>query len=374
MILTPTRHADPRMAEIADKVERGERLTLEDGVYLYQSDDILTLGQLANLANMRKNGNKVYFIENMSLYFTNVCEAHCAFCSFRRDADAEGAYTLSGEEMIAYVDQHIHPEVREFHIVGGHNPNVPFQYYVDSLKTLKERYPQVTLKAYTAAEIDFFTRISGLSIKEVLTTLVDAGLESLTGGGAEILSDEYRKKMRVDKAGVDRYLEVHRTAHQLGIKTHTTMLYGSIETHEDRIRHLIKVRELQDETNGFLVFIPLSMQPKSPKAGIKRRNSAYEDLKTIAISRLMLDNIQHIKAYFINIGTQLTQMALTFGASDAHGTIVKERISHAAGALTPEGLTRDELIWLIQGAGRIPVERDTFYNEIKVYEPKSNKK
>ncbi|MGZ9585346.1 aminofutalosine synthase MqnE [Paenibacillus marinisediminis] len=368
MITNWTRHADARMAEIAEKVERGERLTLEDGVYLYQSDDILTLGQLANLANMRKNGKNVYFIENMSLYFTNVCEAHCAFCNFRKDEGEEGAYTLSGDEMIAFVDQHIHPGVREFHIVGGHNPHVPFQYYVDSLRALKERYPNVTLKAYTAAEIDFFTRISGLSIEEVLRQLIDAGLESLTGGGAEILSDEYRKKMRVEKAGVERYLEVHHTAHKLGMKTHTTMLYGAIETHEDRVRHMIKIRELQDETNGFLVFIPLSMQPKSQKASIKRRNSAYEDLKTIAISRLMLDNIPHIKAYFINIGTQLTQMALTFGASDVHGTIVKERISHAAGALTPEGLTRDELIWLVKGAGRTPIERDTFYNVIEVYE------
>jgi aminodeoxyfutalosine synthase len=368
MTTVMTRHADPRMAEIADKVERGERLTLEDGVYLYETDDLLTLGQLANLANMRKNGKNVYFIENMSLYFTNVCEAHCAFCNFRKDQGDEGAYTLSGQEMIDFVEQHIHPGVREFHIVGGHNPHVPFSYYVDSLRALNEKYPDVTLKAYTAAEIDFFTRISGLSIEEVLKELMNAGLESLTGGGAEILSDEYRKKMRVEKAGVERYLEVHRTAHQLGMKTHTTMLYGAIESHEDRIRHMISIRELQDETNGFQVFIPLSMQPKSPKASIKRRNSAYEDLKTIAISRLMLDNIQHIKAYFINIGTQLTQVALTFGASDVHGTLVKERISHAAGALTPEGLTRDELVWLIKGAGRTPIERDTFYNPIKIYE------
>lgn len=365
-IITP--QTDTRMAEIVHKVRTGERLSIEDGVYLYESDDILTIGQMANEANLRKNGKKVYFIENMSLYFTNVCEAHCAFCNFRKDEGEEGSYTLSGQEMVDYVQQHYHPGVREFHIVGGHNNNVPFQYYVDSLQALKEAFPDVVLKAYTAAEIDFFTRISGLNIEQVLTKLREAGLQSLTGGGAEILSDEYRKKMRVDKANVDRYLEVHRTAHNMGMRTHTTMLYGSIESYEDRVRHMVQIRELQDETNGFLVFIPLSMQPKSKNASIMRRNSAYEDLKTIAISRLMLDNIDHIKAYFINIGTQLTQMALTFGASDAHGTIIKERISHAAGALTPEGLTRKELIWLIKGAGRIPVERDTFYNEIKVYE------
>ncbi|MFX3645932.1 MAG: aminofutalosine synthase MqnE [Paenibacillus sp.] len=365
-LVTP--FTDKRMAEIVEKVQNGVRLSVEDGVYLYETDDLLTLGQLANEANLRKNGKKVYFIENMSLYFTNVCEAHCAFCNFRKDQGEEGSYTLSGQEMIDYVEQHIHPGVREFHIVGGHNNHVPFQYYVDSLRALNEKYPDVTLKAYTAAEIDFFTRISGLSIREVLQELQKAGLKTLTGGGAEILSDEYRKKMRVDKANVDRYLEVHRTAHNLGMRTHTTMLYGSIESYEDRVNHMVQIRELQDETNGFMVFIPLSMQPKSKNASIMRRNSAYEDLKTIAISRLMLDNIDHIKAYFINIGPQLAQVALGFGASDAHGTIVRERISHAAGALTPEGLTRKELIWLIKGAGRIPVERDTFYNEIQVYE------
>lgn len=368
MFTTVTPNTDQQMQEIVQKVQNGERLTLEDGVYLYQSSDLLTIGQLANQVNMRKNGDKVYFIENMSLYFTNVCESYCAFCNFRKDQGEEGAYTLSGDEMVAYVNQHIHPGIREFHIVGGHNPHVPFQYYVDSIKALNDNFPEVTLKAYTAAEIEFFTRISGLSTKEVLTELQKAGLKSLTGGGAEILSDQYRAKMKVDKANVDQYLDVHRTAHQMGMKTHTTMLYGSIESHEDRIRHMLQIRDLQDETGGFMVFIPLSMQPRNKNAGIMRRNSAYEDLKTIAISRLMLDNIQHIKAYFINIGVQLTQVALSFGASDVHGTIIKERISHAAGALTPEGLTRKELIWLIKGAGRIPVERDTFYNEIQIYE------
>lgn len=365
-VIIPTENT--QMQAIAEKVRTGQRLTREDGIFLYQSDDLLTIGQLANEVNLRKNGRKVYFIENMSLYFTNVCEAHCAFCNFRRDQGEEGSYTLSGDQMIEYVEQHIHPGVREFHIVGGHNNHVPFQYYVDSLAALHKKYPDVTLKAYTAAEIDFFSRLSGLSYREVLEQLMAVGLKSLTGGGAEILADEYRRKMKVDKANVDQYLQVHRTAHELGLRTHTTMLYGSVEKKEDRIDHMIKIRELQDETNGFLVFIPLSMQPISPRAGIRRRNSAFEDLKTIAISRLMLDNFQHIKAYFINIGTQLTQVSLTMGASDVHGTLVKERISHAAGALTPEGITREDLIWLVKGAGRIPVERDTFYNEIKIYE------
>jgi aminodeoxyfutalosine synthase len=358
---------EKRMAEIKEKVDHGIRLNAEDGLFLYQSNDLLTIGLMANQVNLRLNANRVYFIENMSLYFTNICEAHCAFCNFRKDEGEEGSYTLSGLQMIEYVEQHYHPGIREFHIVGGHNPHVPFQYYIDSIKALHERFPEVTLKAYTAAEIDFFSRISGLSYKEVIQELVKVGLGTLTGGGAEILSDQYRQKMRVEKADVSQYLDVHRTAHQLGLRTHTTMLYGSIETHEQRIDHMVKVRELQDETNGFMVFIPLSMQPISPKAGIRRRNSAFEDLKTIAISRLMLDNFQHIKAYFINIGTQLTQVSLTMGANDVHGTLVREQISHAAGALTPAGITREDLIWLVKGAGKIPVERDTFYNEIKVF-------
>lgn len=364
-IVIPT--PDKRMAEIAEKVRYGQRLTLEDGKFLYESDDILTIGQLANEANLRKNGKKVYFIENMTLYFTNVCEARCAFCNYRKDEGDEGAFTFTGEQMIEYVEQHMTPGVREFHITGGHNPHVPFEYYIDCIKALKAKYPHVTIKAYTAAEIDFFSRISGFSYNEVLMRLMDAGLDTMPGGGAEILSDHYRQTMHVDKANLDQWLEVHRTAHKLGMKTHATMLYGSIETPEERLRHMIYLRELQDETNGFLVFIPLAVQPVNKNAGIKRRTSAFDDLRTIAISRLMVDNFPHIKAYFINIGVQLTQMALAFGASDVHGTLVRERISHAAGATTPAGLTRDELVWLVKGAGRTPVERDTFYKEIQVY-------
>ncbi|MEB3100480.1 aminofutalosine synthase MqnE [Ferviditalea candida] len=358
---------DKRMAEIAEKVENGMRLSKEDGIYLYESEDLLTIGQLANKVNLRKNGKKVYFVENMSLYFTNVCEAHCAFCHFRRDPGEEGAYTLTPEEVIEYVQQHYHPGMREFHITGGHNHTVPFQYYVDAIRNLKEHYPDVTIKAFTGAEIDFFSRISGLSYKEVLQELMKVGLATLPGGGAEILSERYREKMGVGKATSDQWLEVHRIAHGLGMKTHATMLYGSIETLEERIQHMIYLRELQDETGGFLVFIPNAVQPAKKSASIKRHVTAIDNLKTIAISRLMLDNFPHVKAYFINLGVQLTQLALSFGASDVHGTIVQERISHAAAALSPEGMTKDELIWLVKSANRTPVERDTFYKEIKVY-------
>lgn len=356
------------MQEIVEKVRSGERLTIEDGLYLYETPDILTVAQLANEVNLSKNGNYVYFIENMYINPTNVCEANCRFCGFRRSSGEEGAYTMNEEELLQYVKERWNDNIREFHIVGGHNNEVPFDYYVNTIKILKEHYPQCTIKAYTAAEIEFFSRLSGMSIEDVLKTLIDAGLETLPGGGAEILSERYREKMSPDKASTQMWLNVHETAHHLGLKTHATMLYGSIETYEERLIHMDLLRKLQDKTNGFMVFIPLAVQPKSVNAGLKRRTSAYDDLRTIAISRLMLDNFPHIKAYWINIGVQLTQMSLAFGSSDIHGTIVEERVSHSVGALTSQGITREELIHLIKTAGKIPVERDTFYNVIRVYE------
>ncbi|WP_124726678.1 aminofutalosine synthase MqnE [Staphylospora marina] len=362
-----TTPADRRIAEIAEKVRAGQRLTLEDGLALYESEDLLTVAQLANEVNLRKNGNRVYFIQNMYINPTNVCEAKCAFCGFRRDPGEEGAYTMSTQELLEYVNQRYYDGIREFHIVGGHNHVVGFDWYLETISTLKKHFPHVTIKAYTAAEIEFFSRITGRSFEAVLKELIDAGLDTLPGGGAEILTERYRLKMSPDKASTDDWLEVHRIAHKLGLKTHATMLYGSIETKEERLIHMLRLRELQDETGGFMVFIPLAVQPKSVRASIKRRTTAMDDMKTMAISRLMLDNFPHIKAYFINIGTQLAQLSMHFGASDLHGTLIEERISHAAGALTQQALTKDELIWLIKGANRIPVERDTFYNVIEEY-------
>ncbi|MBE3595703.1 MAG: aminofutalosine synthase MqnE [Hydrogenibacillus sp.] len=361
---------DPELEPIVDKVLSGRRLTLEDGLVLYRTPDLLTVARLADRVNRKFNGDRAYFIENMYINPTNICEANCAFCGFKRNPGENGAYTMYPEDVLQYVAERMNPNIREFHIVGGHNHLEPFDYYLNIVRTLKEHYPHVTIKAYTAAEIVFFSKISGRSIEDVLRALIDAGLETLPGGGAEILSERYRLKMSPDKATTEEWLNVHRTAHRLGLKTHATMLYGSpIETLEERLTHMILIRELQDETNGFLVFIPLAMQPRSVTASIKKRTSAYDDLRTIAVSRLMLDNIPHIKSYWINIGTQLAQLSLTFGASDLHGTLVEERISHAVGALTQAGLTRDELVWLIQGAGKIPVERDTFYNVVRVYDP-----
>ncbi|GAF64914.1 radical SAM protein [Bacillus sp. TS-2] len=359
--------SDNNLQNIAEKVSNGERLTIEDGLYLYETPDLLGVAQLANQVNLKKNGNHVYFIENMYINPTNVCEANCSFCGFKRKAGQDGAYTMHEEELLEYVSKRWSDGIREFHIVGGHNTDVPFDYYLNTIRTLKKHYPNVTVKAYTGAEIEFFSRISGLSMKEVLQELMKAGLDTLPGGGAEILTERYRAKMSPDKASTDQWLEAHEIAHNLGLKTHATMLYGSIESTEERLIHMDRVRQLQDRTNGYMVFIPLAMQPRSVKASIKRRTSAYDDMRTIAISRLMLDNFAHIKAYWINIGVQLTQMALSFGSSDIHGTLIEERISHSVGALTSSGITRDELIHLIKSANKIPVERDTFYNVIKTY-------
>lgn len=359
---------DKALYPIVEKVRNRERLSIEDGLKLYNSSDILTIAQLANERNIEKNGYNAYFIQNLYINPTNVCEANCKFCGYRRSPGEEGAYTMSMDQLLQYVGERFNENIREFHIVGGHNNTVNFSYYVDTIKTLKQNYPQVTIKAYTSAEIIFFSQISGLSTEEVLKILMDAGLETLPGGGAEILTERYRLKMSPEKATTQEWLDTHELAHSIGLKTHATMLYGSIETYEERLIHMSLLRELQDKHNGFLVFIPLAMQPKKTSASIKMRTSAYDDLKTVAISRLMLDNFDHIKSYWINIGTQLTQMSLSFGASDVHGTLVEERISHSVGALTQSGLTRDELIWLIKEANKIPVERDTFYNTIKVFE------
>ncbi|MCD8500461.1 MAG: aminofutalosine synthase MqnE [Bacillaceae bacterium] len=356
-----------KLKSIAEKVYLGERLSIDEGAFMYETDDILTLGQLANFVNSKINKGNVYFIENMYINPTNICEANCRFCHFKRQNGEQGAYTMSTNQLLEYVEQRWNDNIREFHVVGGHNPHVNFDYYVTTVKTLKQHYPNCTIKAYTAAEIEFFSRLSGLSIKGVMKELMNAGLSTLTGGGAEILTERYRLKMSPDKATTKQWLDIHEAAHQLGLKTHATMLYGSIETKEERLIHMDRLRQLQDKTKGFMAFIPLAIQPKTKNASIMRRTSAYDDLRTIAISRLMLDNFDHIKAYWINIGIPTTQMALAFGSSDIHGTLVEERISHSAGATTSLGLTRQELIHLIKGANKKPVERDTFYHTIKEY-------
>lgn len=358
---------DKSLITIAKKINNSERLSLEDGITLYQSNDLHTIANLANKVNQKINGDNVYFIDTMYINPTNVCEARCEFCGYRRDLGEEGSYTMNKDELLDYVGKRFNENIREFHITGGHNSYENFDYYVNTIKTLKEHYPDVTIKAYDGAEIVFLSKISGLSVEKVLKILIDAGVETLPGGGAEILVEDYRKKLSPDKATSDEWLNAHETAHKMGLKTHSTMLYGSIETIENRITHMLRLRELQDKYHGFQVFIPLALQPKKKTASLKMRTSAFDDLKTIAISRLMLDNFPHIKAYWIDIGPQLTQVALHYGASDVHGTIVEERISHAVAATTSAGLSREEIIWLIKTSNKTPIERDTFYNVIKTF-------
>ena len=368
-MLTAQHRIDPGLQEIVEKVEAGERLTFEDGLRLFQSPDLTTLGQLADLVNRRKNGLYVYFNQNRHINPTNICAFHCNFCSFRRDGDEPDAYAWSPEQIVDRIRPWYREEITEFHIVGGLHPEWPFERYEGILRALKEAFPRVHLKAFTAVEIDFLARLSGLSHREVLVRLRDAGLDSMPGGGAEIFHPEVRRRICPEKADAETWLAIHRTAHELGIRTNATMLFGHIEGYEHRVDHLLRLRQLQDETGGFQTFIPLVFHDENNYLGRRvRRTSAFDILKTIAVSRLLLDNFPHVKAYWVMRTPQLAQIALAFGCDDLDGTVVEERIYHDAGARTEQGMTRDELIALIRDAGRIPVERDTLYNVIRVYD------
>lgn len=355
---------ETELSDIIAKVERGERLSVDDGVRLYDSNDLMTVGLLADRANRAKNGTRVYFNQNRHINYTNICEAHCSFCGFRRDEGEDGAYLMSVPDILKAAAT-AGPDVTEFHIVAGDHPGLLFNYYTDMMGALKLAYPHVHLKAFTAVEIFFFTQLYHMSVAEVLHKLKDAGLGSLPGGGAEVFSPRVRAKICPDKANAEQWLDVHRTAHRLGLRSNATLLYGTIETKRERVEHMAMLRELQDETSGFNCFIPLAYQPKQARSGSKNETTGVDDLKTIAISRLMLDNFPHIKAYWIDLGPKLAQVALAFGADDLDGTIVEERISHAQRAFAPLGMTLPELVRLIKQAGRHPIERDTLYNVVR---------
>jgi aminodeoxyfutalosine synthase len=350
---------------LIEKIERGERLNVDDGVRLYDSLDFLTVGMLADSANRSKNGTRVYFNQNRHINYTNICEAHCSFCGFRRDEGQDGAYLMTIEDILRAAET-ASPEVTEFHIVAGNHPGLPFSYYTGMLAALKRAHPHVHIKAFTAVEIFFFTQIYHMTIEEVLRKLMDAGLDSLPGGGAEVFSPRIRAKICPEKASAEQWLDVHRVAHRLGLRTNATLLYGTIETRRERVEHMVMLRELQDETGGFNCFVPLAYQPRLARSGSKTETTGIEDLKTIAVSRLILDNFAHIKAYWIDLGLKLAPVALAFGADDLDGTIVEERISHAQRpSFSPLGLKVPELVRLIKDAGRIPVERDSLYNIIR---------
>ena len=359
----------PTLEAIREKIEADERLDFEDGLALMESDDLLALGELADLARTRRGGNdEVYFVQNRYLNQTNVCRVKCKFCAFARTQKQPGAYTLTPDELVEdALRQRQLTGFTEIHMVGGESPHVDFGYYVDIVRQLKQAMPDVHLKCFTASEIHHMTKLSGLTHEEVLVELKDAGLGSLPGGGAEVFADRVRRLIAPGKEHPDFWFHTHRTAHRLGIPTHCTMLYGHVETYEERVDHLLRLRAQQDETGGFLAFIPLAFHPENTV--FERRGWTFsagsDDLKMIAVSRLLLDNIANVKAYWIMMGMPLAQVALHFGANDVQGTVVREEIFHAAGATTETEQKIEELVRFVKAAGRIPVQRDTLYNELR---------
>lgn len=360
---------DKTLFTIIDKVLSGERLTFEDGVKLFESNDLLTIGFLANYVNEKKNGKYAYFVINRQINPTNVCVLDCKFCAFAdMDKNSPKAYEMSYEQILEKAKYAVENGATEVHIVGGLHPDWSFERYLNIVSIIKKNFPTLHIKAFTAVEIDYFSKLSGLSYEEVLIKLKEAGLGSLPGGGAEIFSPKVRKIIAPKKIGYIKYLEIHKIAHKLGLHSTTTMLYGHVETYEDRVDHMEKIRELQDETNGFTCFIPLAYQPENNDLEINDYTTGIDDLKTIAVARLFLDNIPHIKAYWVMIGEKTAQVALNFGADDMDGTVMEEKIAHFAGAKSPTQQQKERLIKLIKEAGKIPVERDTLYNHVKVYQ------
>jgi aminodeoxyfutalosine synthase len=363
---------DPSLRPIADKVLRGERLSPADGCALYATNDLLGLGRLADVANQRRNGDRVFFSANQHINPTNVCVLRntCVFCSFARMPKEDGAYTRSLEEVYAEAEQARGAPTREFHIVGGLHPKLRLSYYTDMIRGLRERHPEVHIKALTAVEIAHLARIEKTSSREVLLALKQAGLTSLPGGGAEVFSTAVRATIAERKLTGQEWLEVHRVAHELGIPTNCTMLYGHVETAADRIEHLSMLRELQDQTGGFLTYIPLAYHPDHNELGeelgrVGTATTGFEDLKAIAVGRLFLDNVPHAKTHWPMVTPFLSQIALAFGCDDVEGTVVYERIYHEAGAHTDMGMPYLELVRLIRGAGKRPVERDSLYRAIR---------
>jgi aminodeoxyfutalosine synthase len=355
---------DPRLRPILEKVEAGQRLSYDDGVTLYQTSDILAVGYMANLVRERLHGSTTYFNVNRHINPTDVCVASCRLCAFGKRAKDPKAYTMSLEEVWFRAGEGWSEAVTEFHIVGGLHPELTLDWYCEMLRGLKERFPQVHLKAFTMVEVAYLAQRAKTSVRDVLERLRDAGMDSLPGGGAEIFCDRVRRIICDHKITGEQWIETARIAHSLGLHSNCTMLYGHIENAEDRADHLVKLRALQDETGGFVTFIPLAFHPDNTPLQHIPKTTGFADIKNIAVARLMLDNIPHIKAYWIMMTPRIAQIALRFGADDIDGTVVEEKIYHDAGATTSQGLRRGELLQLIRKAGRDPVERDTLYRPV----------
>lgn len=353
--------------DIRAKVEAGRRLSFDDGLFLENQVDLFTLGELANLVREKKNGNVAYYNVNTHLNATNVCVYRCVFCAFRADLKSEKGYVMPDEQILHRAEEAQSRGATELHIVGGLHHQLPYEWYLNVVRIIHQHYPRLHLKAYTAVEWDWFARLTGRPTEDILAEFKDAGLGSLPGGGAEIFHPEVRDIICEHKADADSWLRIHREAHQLGLRSNATMLYGHIEKPLHRIDHLCKLRELQNETGGFQTLIPLAFHPDNTKLGADhkiQKASGIMDLRMIAISRLMLDNFAHIKAYWIMLGIPTAQLALSYGADDIDGTVVHEKIYHDAGSDTPQELTVAQLRRLIEEAGRVPVERDTLYHEV----------
>ncbi len=355
---------DTNYDEIKKKIDNNERLNFDDGVFLYNSNNIIQTGLLADKVKRNLNGDKAYYVYNQHLNYTNICKNKCRFCAFANDKDDSRSYTFSMEKIKEEILKNIKEPIKELHVVGGLNPDLDLNYFVNMLKTIKELRPNVTIKAFTAVEIDYLSVSNNLTVEETIDILKRAGLNMLPGGGAEVMSDRVHNELFPEKIGKDRWLEIIEKVHNAGIVTNATMLYGHIETIEERVNHLIQLRDLQDKTNGFSAFIPLAFHSENTKLSHIDPTTAYDDLKNISIARLMLDNFDHIKAYWVMIGEKLAQLALHFGADDLDGTIIEEKITHTAGAKSAKGLTREKMIKLIESSGLKPVERDSFYNEV----------
>jgi len=355
---------DRKLAGIAEKVLAGERLSFDDGVQLYRTPDILAVGWLANYVREKMHGNVAYFNVNRHINPTNVCVAACRLCAFGRRKDAPGSYTMALQEAFDSAASGYTEAVTEFHIVGGLHPDLPLEYFEDLVRGLKQRFPQVHIKAFTMVEISFFAKRAKLTTRQTLERLKAAGVDSMPGGGAEIFSDRVRHIICDHKIDGDDWLETARTAHELGLKSNATMLYGHVENDEDRVDHLVKLRALQDDTGGFQTFIPLAFHPANTALSHLDTTTGLTDIRQIAVGRLMLDNFPHVKAYWQMVSPKIAQIALRFGADDIDGTVIEEKIYHDAGATTPQGLRRKDLINLIEKAGRVPVERDTLYRQV----------
>ena len=356
-----------KLADIRAKVEAGTRLSFDDGVFLYDHVDLFTLGELAHLVRERKNSNVAYYNVNTHINPTNVCVYRCTFCAFRADLKSPKGYVMSDEQILEHAAQAERRGATELHIVGGLHHQLPYDWYLHVVRIIHEAHPRLHLKAYTGVEWDWFARLTGRPTRDILAEFKDAGLGSLPGGGAEIFHPEVRDKICEHKADADAWLRIHREAHELGLRSNATMLYGHIENTHHRIHHMCRLRELQDETAGFQTFIPLAFHPDNTKLGADlklSKPSVLMDLKTMAVSRLMLDNFPHIKAYWIMLGIKTAQIALSYGADDIDGTVVHEKIYHDAGSDSPQELTVAALRALIEEAGRVPVERDTLYRDV----------